>query len=390
MSIPGDLVFQSLFETKETPPGSPGSTTSSSTLVNPQSRKVSPTGVKDFAYSDLESKDNHLGLDSAALQDILSSPSPSAETNTVTYETSGPATLWDILASTRGEEEAKNRANAGKDLDISEEEAQEMTCVGEIQSPSVEKDMDVIKASGSATLWGILVSTQDEDKAKNRADAGEETTSDTEAPEMAYVGEISSPIVEKDMDTTETSGPATLWGILASNQGEDEAKNRADGGEKTDISEEETQEMACVVETPSPSAETDMHITEASAPATLWGILASNQGEDEAKNRADAAEETADFSGTEAPGMACVGDIPSPSLETNVNTSQVSGPATLWGILTSTQGEGEWLPQVEKLEIIDAVPKPMKLSTTQKRRAERKRKAERERADRKRIPQKCI
>ncbi len=332
MSIPGDLVFQSLFETKETPPGSPGSTTSSSTLVNPQSRKVSPTGVEDFAYSDLESKDNHLGLDSAALQDILSSPSPSAETNTVTYETSGPATLWDILASTRGEEEAKNRANAGKDLDISEEEAQEMTCVGEIQSPSVEKDMDVIKASGSATLWGILVSTQDEDK----------------------------------------------------------AKNRADGGEKTDISEEETQEMACVVETPSPSAETDMHITEASAPATLWGILASNQGEDEAKNRADAAEETADFSGTEAPGMACVGDIPSPSLETNVNTSQVSGPATLWGILTSTQGEGEWLPQVEKLEIIDAVPKPMKLSTTQKRRAERKRKAERERADRKRIPQKCI
>lgn len=48
-----ELTFQSLFETKETnksPPGSPGSATSTNTLVNPQSRKVSPISVKDFAY----------------------------------------------------------------------------------------------------------------------------------------------------------------------------------------------------------------------------------------------------------------------------------------------------------------------------------------------------
>lgn len=48
-----ELTFQSLFETKEankSPPGSPGSATSINTLVNPQSRKVSPISVQDFAY----------------------------------------------------------------------------------------------------------------------------------------------------------------------------------------------------------------------------------------------------------------------------------------------------------------------------------------------------
>ncbi len=458
--------------------------------MNPQSRKVSPTVVKDSGYSDLESEDNHLSLDSATLQEDLSSPSPSAETSIDTYEISDPATLWGILASTQGEEETKNGANAGEETDVSEEEAQEMACVGEIQSFSVE-NMDVIKASGPATLWGILVSTQDDDEAKNRAhadetadfsdveapemacvgemgpatlwgiltstqgddkakngaEAGEETNvSEEEAQEMAYVRETSSPIVEKDMDTTETpgpatlwgilvstqyddeakdragfgeetdffdteaqemayvgeisspidmdttesSGPATLWGILESTQGEEEAKDRADAGEQTVISQAKAPEMACVVEIPSPSAETDIHITEASGAATLWGILASNQGEDEAKNRADVGEETADFSNTKAQDMAYVGEIQSPSFDTNVNTFQVSSPATLWGILASTQGEGESSPQVEKLEIIDVVPKPKQLSATQKRRAERKRKAERERADRKRVPQKCI
>ena len=56
LSNKGELIFQSLFEVKNTPPGSPGSATSSSTLVNPQSRKVSPTAVKDFAYPSLDSK----------------------------------------------------------------------------------------------------------------------------------------------------------------------------------------------------------------------------------------------------------------------------------------------------------------------------------------------
>ena len=56
MSKKGELIFQSLFEVKNTPPGSPGSATSSSTLVNTQSRKVSPTAVKDFAYPSSDSK----------------------------------------------------------------------------------------------------------------------------------------------------------------------------------------------------------------------------------------------------------------------------------------------------------------------------------------------
>lgn len=64
LSNKGELLFQSLFEVKNTPPGSPGSATSSSTLVNPQSRKVSPTAVKDFAYP---SSDSNRVLDPVAI-----------------------------------------------------------------------------------------------------------------------------------------------------------------------------------------------------------------------------------------------------------------------------------------------------------------------------------
>lgn len=64
LSNNGELIFQSLFKVKNTPPGSPGSATSSSTLVNPQSRKVSPTAVKDFAYPSSDS--NHV-LDPVAI-----------------------------------------------------------------------------------------------------------------------------------------------------------------------------------------------------------------------------------------------------------------------------------------------------------------------------------
>ena len=63
----GENLFQSLFATDKTPPTSPGGASSSSTLVDPSSRKVSPsdstmdpksspTAAKDFAYSSLDAK----------------------------------------------------------------------------------------------------------------------------------------------------------------------------------------------------------------------------------------------------------------------------------------------------------------------------------------------
>lgn len=62
---PSEDLFQSLYATDKTPPASPGGASSSSTLVDPSSRKVSPsdsmmgakespTAVKDFAYSSLD------------------------------------------------------------------------------------------------------------------------------------------------------------------------------------------------------------------------------------------------------------------------------------------------------------------------------------------------
>ena len=64
---PGENLFQSLYATDKTPPTSPGGASSSSTLVDPSSRKVSPsestmdpksspTAAKDFAYSSLDAK----------------------------------------------------------------------------------------------------------------------------------------------------------------------------------------------------------------------------------------------------------------------------------------------------------------------------------------------
>ena len=61
----GEDLFQSLYATDKTPPTSPGGASSSSTLVDPSSRKVSPsdstmgaksspTAAKDFAYSSLD------------------------------------------------------------------------------------------------------------------------------------------------------------------------------------------------------------------------------------------------------------------------------------------------------------------------------------------------
>ena len=63
----GENLFQSLYATDNTPPTSPGSASSSSTLVDPSSRKVSPSdstmdtkssriAAKDFAYSSLDDK----------------------------------------------------------------------------------------------------------------------------------------------------------------------------------------------------------------------------------------------------------------------------------------------------------------------------------------------
>ena len=65
MLASGENLFQSLYATDKTPPTSPGGASSSSTLVDPSSRKVSPsdstmgaksspTAAKDFAYSSLD------------------------------------------------------------------------------------------------------------------------------------------------------------------------------------------------------------------------------------------------------------------------------------------------------------------------------------------------
>lgn len=86
----------------------------------------------------------------------------------------------------------------------------------------------------------------------------------------------------------EAAGPATMWGILESNQGTDQAEEEAHAGEEAAT------------------------VSGAAGPATMWGILRSDVAGSEVKDQEGAGDEVADVSDTEGPG-----------------------PALLWGILES-------------------------------------------------------
>lgn len=87
---------------------------------------------------------------------------------------------------------------------------------------------------------------------------------------------------------SEAAGPAKLWGILRSNERENEVEDKADVVEEA------------------------AGVPEAAGPATLWGVVRSEQYESEVEDQGGARDEAEDVSSKEVPG-----------------------PATLWGILKS-------------------------------------------------------
>ncbi|KAF6241871.1 hypothetical protein HO173_000583 [Letharia columbiana] len=89
---------------------------------------------------------------------------------------------------------------------------------------------------------------------------------------------------------SEAAGPATLWGILRSNERENEVEDKADVVEEA------------------------AGVPEAAGLATLWGVVRSEQYESEVDDQDGACDDAVDVSQVEVPG-----------------------PATLWGILKSNR-----------------------------------------------------
>ena len=166
--------------------------------------------------------------------------------------------------------------------------------------------------AGPATLWGLLRSDQTKNEANNITEAGDDATDGNATSEDA-TGEDAPG--EGAAGVLEPAGPATLWGILQSNQDKNGAEDNADAGEDT----------AGVPEAADPSVESSLSEHDANdnaiadeetagAPDAADPSVESSLSEHDANDNAIAGEETAG-----APDAA--------------------GPALLWGILESEQGE---------------------------------------------------
>lgn len=86
--------------------------------------------------------------------------------------------------------------------------------------------------------------------------------------------------IDGNFGFSEAAGPATLWGILRSNERENEVEDKADVVEEAAV------------------------VPEAAGPATLWGILRSEQCESEVDDQDGACDDAADVSQVEVPGPA--------------------------------------------------------------------------------------
>lgn len=301
---PSEDLFQSLYSTNATPPTSPGGTSSSSTLADPSSRRVSPseslmgakgspTAVKDFAYSPLDC--NHV-------RDPLS----------IVEENTKLELLKQLKKKTVGENKASRKAEKLKarnddlkaELDATKEK---------LRNQEVRIELATVQANALILSNYVLRHEMQNFKHELSSEPVSAKIEEIEsAGETVRIGQDEESIGYEggsygNYEFPEPAGPATLWGILQSKQCEDEFKKEADACEEAAMSH------------------------DAAGPATLWGILQSDPCENEAKKEADACVEAAVF-------------------------PNAAGPATLWGILQSNRSKDEVVTIVEDLADVPAAP----------------------------------
>ena len=208
------------------------------------------------------------------------------------------------------------------------------------------------EAAGPAALWGILQSIQRDDGVEDEADAGEEVAgvfevADPPTPEGIYkldegFNQEAADANAATVSEAEAPGPATLWGILMSeqtssgdNSGDDALGQQAEANGATALDESESNNFG------GPQDEDlakfnglpfDAHLPDFNNNANdLYGV---SDGDDEAETAEPSTiidTSTIGEAGTLDPHGSVNGD------NTAVQGVEAPGPATLWGILESDQ-----------------------------------------------------
>ena len=185
------------------------------------------------------------------------------------------------------------------------------------------------EAAGPATLWGILRSDQTENDANDTTDTGDEAPDDDAAGDDAAGNDatVQDAAVQDANGEDATGEDAT---------GEDATDEDATGEDAT--GEDATGEVT--------TCDDAAGVLEPPGPATLGGTLQSSQDEISAEDYTDAGDDTTGVPETAEPSV----ESSLSGHEANDNTSageetagapDAAGPALLWGILRSEQAEEE-------------------------------------------------
>ena len=211
--------------------------------------------------------------------------------------------------------------------------------IGSGHEGGLTESYEFSEPAGAATLWGILRSDQTENE------ANDSTADDTTADDTTDTGDDAASF-------TQAAGPATLWGILQSSQDENSARENHNTSEDTTgftgaVGPTFQTSLRQHEENDNADAGGEANDTlEAAGPALLWGILRSEQAE-EAEDQEDASEVAPISPEAVAPAVPC-GDLRSEQDDDEVENrdfaddeaagasdEEAPGPATLWGILKS-------------------------------------------------------
>ncbi|KAM0804817.1 hypothetical protein BDR22DRAFT_885485 [Usnea florida] len=243
-----------------------------------------------------------------------------------TYEfldPAGPATMWGILQSNQ-----VGRMGPEGDND-NDKDVQGANSIG-------KGDINVIDGpSGPATLWGILQSNQTIGEFETESNHNETTTQE---PISDFIYDQGTDCgrgeeVGATYELSGAAGPATMWGILQSNE------HVTEMGPEGDHDDDHKH-----VEETNGDAYINYEFLEPAGPATMWGILQSNQTTEEIDPEGDYTNGTAPqdpiADENELVDQVKAVDNGCEDARSQVHEfSEPSGAATLWGILQSNQDE---------------------------------------------------
>lgn len=410
----GEDIFQSLFAGEKTPPTSPGSVASSNTLVDPSSRKVSPTAVKDFAYPPSDS--NHV-LDPVALieentkKELLKQLRKKTAAEEKASKKAMKLTARNQFLSAELKSAKANVQNREAQAELAKTQANAMTVSNIVlrqvvqdlcRELSCKQDVGGAKENGvgffdkydldPATLSSIFgsvtptVQERSEKKAANEGSHVEDALTDDETDDETEEERIengTSPALEtadqvKDEpeETTKQAESNVEWILpslkpkefvvgngqamedliatdledatpdrdnLSESSGEDQEQEADDENFPQVVDESlpgtdcDEEDLAVQETTPDAIQNEDrsqgvvighegaingnFEFSEPAGPATLWGILQSNQGKTGVEAREGASDKEVNVSEPETPGLATLPGI--------LESEQVKGEAVV-------------------------------------------------------------